>query len=146
MAGTKTYNAQQVIVTFAGIPMSEYGEDEFVRIKRSAPAFELTMGVDGKGTRNQRTDDSATIEVVLMATSPVNAMLTAVHAADKASKNGAGVAPLSIRDANSAGGAELHFAAQAWISAEPEVTYKRGVAERVWTFMTDSLSSVHAGH
>jgi hypothetical protein len=146
MAGTKTYNANQVIVSFAGIAMSEYGEDEFVRIKRTTPAYGLTMSVDGKGTREQNNDDSATIEVVLMATSPVNALLTAVHAADKASKNGAGVAPLSIRDVNSAGGAELHFAAQAWISAEPEVTYKRGVAERVWQFMTDSLSSVHAGH
>lgn len=146
MPGVKTYNANQVIAVFAGITMSELGTDEFIRIKRTNPAFGLTMSVDGKGTREQNNDDSATIEIVLMHTSPANAALTAIHALDKASKNGSGVAPLSIRDVNSAGGAELHFAAQAWISAEPEVTFKRGVAEKVWTLMTDSLASVHAGH
>lgn len=139
-----TYNANQVVVNYAGITMSELGTDEFVRVKRSTAAFSLTMSVDGKGTFEQQNDDSATIEVVLMATSKVNALLTAVHAADKASKNGAGLAPLSIRDLNS--DSELHFAERARITAEPEVTFKRGVAERVWTFMTDSLKSVHGGH
>lgn len=144
MAAVKTYNANQVVVSFAGINMSELGEDEFVRIKRSTPAFGLTMSVDGKGTREQNNDDSATIEVVLMATSKVNVLLTAVHAGDKASKNGAGIAPLVIKDLNS--DTELHRAPQAWISEEPEVTFARGVKERVWKFMTDSLQSVHGGH
>lgn len=144
MAGTKTYNANQVIVTFAGITMRELGADEFVRVKRTTPAFGLTMSVDGKGTREQSNDGSATIEVILLATSSINALLTAVHAADRASKNGAGIAPLQIVDLNSNG--ELHIAEQAWISAEPEVTFKRGVSERVWVFMTDNLRSVHGGH
>jgi hypothetical protein len=146
MPGTKTYNARQVIVTFAGITMSELGSDEFVRIKRTTPAFGLTMSVDGKGTREQNNDKSATIEVILLATSPVNALLTAVHAADTASPNGAGIAPLQIIDLNSKNKSELHHARQAWISAEPEVTFKRGVGERVWVFMTDELISVHGGH
>lgn len=144
MPGPHTYNANQVVVTFAGIPMSEFGEDEFVRIKRNNPAFGLTMSVDGKGTREQNNDDSAVIEVILLATSPINAMLTAVHLGDRASKNGAGIAPLVVKDLNSE--SEIHRAPQAWISAEPEVTFKRGVAERVWTFHTDSLQSVHGGH
>ena len=139
-----THNANQVVATYAGIVMSELGTDEFVRIKRNSPAFNLTMSVDGKGTYEQTNDDSATIEVILMATSPVNALLTAVHAADKASKNGAGLAPLQIKDLNS--DTELHFAEQARIVAEPEVTYKRGVGERIWTFKTESLKSVHGGH
>lgn len=139
-----THNANQVVVTFAGITMSELGQDEFVRIKRRTPAFGLTMSVDGKGAREQSNDDSATIEVTLLATSKVNALLTAVHKADKASKNGQGIAPLAVRDLNSE--TELHFAQEAWIAEEPEVTYKRGVAERTWKFETDSLSSVHGGH
>lgn len=139
-----TYNANQVVAIFAGITMSELGADEFVRIKRNQPAFALTMSVDGKGTREQNNDDSAKIEIVLMATSKVNAQLTAVHAADKASKNGAGVGALVIKDLNS--DTELHAAEQAWISTEPEVTFKRGVGERVWVFETDKLRSVHGGH
>lgn len=145
MPGPATHNANQVIATFAGITMSELGKDEFVRIKRRSPAFNLTMGVDGKrGVRETTNDDSATIEVILLATSPVNKLLSAVHAADKASKNGAGVAPFQVIDLNS--DAELHHAQAAWISAEPEVTYARGVGERVWVFETDNLTSVHSGH
>lgn len=140
----KTYNADQVVVTFAGITISEKGEDEFVRIRRNSVAFELTMGVDGAGVREQQNNDSAQIEIVLLATSRVNGLLTAVHLADKASKNGAGVAPFSCTDKNAL--AELHFAEEAWIRAEPEVTYARGVGERTWILETDALRSVHSGH
>jgi len=144
MPGTTTHNANQVIVTFAGIEMRELGKDEFVRIKRRTPAFGTTVGVDGKAVREQNNDDSATMEVILMATSPTNKLLTAVHEGDKASKNGAGIAPFQVNDLNS--DEELHFAEEAWISTVPEVTYARGVGERVWVFETGKLRSVFGGH
>jgi hypothetical protein len=144
MAGTPTYNANQVLVQWAGITMSEKGKDEFVRIKRRTTAFTTTVGVDGKPVREQNNDDSATIEVLLMATSPVNKTLWERHEADKASANGAGIAPLSIKDLNS--NEELHFAEESWISTVPEVTYARGVGERVWVIETGKLRQVFGGH
>jgi hypothetical protein len=144
MSDTPTYNADQVLVQFAGITMSEKGKDEFVRIKRTTPAFTKTVGVDGKVVREQTNDDSATVEVILMATSPINDLLTAVHEGDKASKNGAGIAPLHIKDLNS--DKELHFAEEAWISTVPEVTFARGVGERVWAIEVARLRQVFGGH
>jgi hypothetical protein len=140
----KTYNADQVKVSFAGIVMHETGADAFVSIKRNAGAFELTMSGDGKGVREQQNNESAQISVTLLMTSSCNALLTAVLAGDKASKNGAGVAPLSVKDLNS--DLEMHFAEEAWIRAEPDVTFARGCGERVWVFETDRLRSVHGGH
>lgn len=144
MAAVKTYNANRVKVIFAGIPMSELGKDEFVRVKYNADAYELSMSVDGKGVRERSNNGSATIEVILLATSTINALLTAVYQGDLAAPNGAGIAPLSIRDLNS--DAEFHFAAEAFISKQPDASWARGVGERVWTFQTDDLISVHAGH
>lgn len=139
----KTYSAAQVMVMFAGIRMTETGEDEFVRIKRNKPAFELKMSCDGYGVREQSSDDSAQMEVILLATSSINLLLTGIHAADKFGSYGKGIAPFIIKDLNST--LELHFAAETWIREEPGVTYARGVNERIWTFETDQLSSVHAG-
>lgn len=144
MAGTPTYNADQVLVQWAGITMSEKGKDEFVRIKRKSAGFTMTVGVDGATVREQNNDDSASVEVILLATSPVNKLLTARYEADKASKNGAGIAPLQINDLNS--DEELHFAEEAWISTVPEVTYARGVGERVWVIETGKLRQVFGGH
>ncbi|HEV7717119.1 MAG TPA: phage protein [Steroidobacteraceae bacterium] len=142
----KTYNANQVIVTFAGIEMKELGEDEFVRIKRNKPAYELTMSVDGKGVREQNNDASAQIDVILLHTSIVNAQLTVLHDLDKVSKNGSGQAVLKIIDLNSNAKTELHLAPSAWIREEPEVTFARGVKEKIWKFETDKLVSFHGGH
>ena len=144
MSDTPTYNADQVLVQFAGVTITEKGKDEFVRIKRTTAAFTKTVGVDGKVVREQTNDDSATVEVICMATSPVNKTLTAIHEGDKASKNGAGIAPLSIQDLNS--DEELHFAEEAWIAAVPEVTYARGVGERVWSIECSRLRQVFGGH
>lgn len=140
----KTYNAEQVIFTFGGIPASEYGADTFVEIERMTPAFTSKIGVDGAVVREQQNDDRAKVTVHLLATSRVNALWTAVHLADKASKNGKGVAPLNLLDKNSK--AELHFAEQAWIAEEPKVTFARGVEERLWVFECASLKSVHSGY
>lgn len=144
MAATHTYNADQVIFTFAGIAASEMGEDQFVEIERMTAAFTSKASVDGSVVREQTNDDRAKVSVHLLATSKVNGLWSAVHAADKASKNGKGVAPLSVSDKNAK--AELHFAEQAWIAEEPKVTFARGVGERVWVFECASLKSVHSGY
>ena len=141
---TKTYNAEQVSMSFGGVTASEYGADTFIEIERLTAAFTSKIGVDGSVVREQLNDDRTKVTVHLLATSKVNALWTGIHFADKASKNGKGVAPLSIMDKNAK--AELHFAEQAWIAEEPKVTFARGVEERVWTFECASLKSLHSGY
>jgi hypothetical protein len=143
MGAVKTHNANRVKVIWGGITMQELGKDEFLRIKFNADDYSLAMSVDGQGTRERSNDGSATMEVILLATSATNRLLTAARQTGLALPNGI-IAPFSARDLNS--DAELHFGAETWIKKQPDRSWARGVSELIWTFETDAMDSFHAGH
>ncbi len=141
--GFKVYDADQVRISIAGIPIAGgYADGEFCRIERETEAFTDVVGTDGEVTRSKTKDNRATVTVLLMQTSDSNLLLSALHNTDKLTSGGAGVGPLLIEDGN---GITLHEAAQCWIQNSPDVSYDREPTAREWIIRCANLFDITAG-
>lgn len=138
---SKEYRADQVAVIFGGVLITGKGTDTFVSIEWDSDAYGDTVGVDGEVARHRINDDRATVTITVMATSPSNAALDALHKADKANPNGT-VAPLLIKDNV---GDDLHAAQEAWILREPAAEYGQEAGEREWRIRCAKLVSASLG-
>lgn len=139
----RNYNADEVFFGFGAIKAQELVQGEFIRIQYNKDQLTLVMSNDGKGTRSRSKDKSAKITLTAMQSSPINAALSAILNADLTLPNGAGVAPLAVRDRS---GFSLHAAATAWITKWPDASYDMTAKERVWVFETDDLESFLGGN
>jgi hypothetical protein len=137
--GLKTYNAKQVTVLVSGIPMSGYGDGDFLKIT-TPEKFTYKSGADGGGTRAKNNDYSAVIELTLMQTSPSNSTLSGMVALGE---TGADVGPFMVKD-NS--GFSVHAAQNVWVEKEPVVTYGRQANTLTWTLRTDNLNNLFGGN
>lgn len=128
---TKVYDANEVTLVFAGIPIdSGYADGEFIRIAQESDDFTDVVGTDGEVTRSKTNDRRTTISVILMQSSVGNAALSALNNLDRAANNGAGVGPILIADRQ---GTSVFAAAECWISKPPDVSYDREATAREWT-------------
>jgi hypothetical protein len=140
---TRIYDSNQVQVAFAGIPVQGYADGDFLTITAETDAFTSVVGTDGEVSRSKSNDRRATVEIILMSTSPTNDLLSAVHVADLNSPGGAGVGALLVTDLN---GTSLFTAGNAWVVKAPDVTYGREANERTWTLQVDSLVAFTGGN
>ena len=141
--GFKVYDADQVRISVAGIPITGgYADGEFCRIERETEAFVDIVGTDGEVTRTKTNDNRATVTILLMQTAEANALLSALHNTDKALPGGAGVGPLLIEDGN---GLALHEGAQCWIQKAPDTSYDREATAREWVIRVAKLLDFTAG-
>lgn len=129
--GFKVYDANEVTINFAGLDIdSGYADGEFCRVEQETEDFVDKAGTDGEVTRAKTNDKRTTITILLMQSSDGNAKLSALSNLDRLAGNGAGVAPLLIRDRQ---GTQLFIAAEAWISKPPNISYDREPTAREWT-------------
>lgn len=138
----RTYDPDQIFCSLAGIPISGYADGEFIRVERESPSFEDVVGTDGEVTRSKTNDERATITIKLMQSSPVNALLSALHVSDKNAPGGVGVGAFLLQEI---GGTFVMVAEKAWISKEPDVVFDRTATEREWIIRCAKLVSVHGG-
>jgi len=139
--GLKIYDANEIMINFAGQPLDGgFADGEFVRIE-GEDFFTDVAGTDGEVSRSKSNDKRATITVLLMQTSDGNDVLNAIHEADRIAPNGAGVAPLVVKDLQ---GNSLHLAPEAWITKKPDVSYDREATPREWVFRCAELEN-HVG-
>ena len=111
MPAQKEYNSDQVNISIAGFPIvGGYADGVFLEMEFVNPAFVLTKGTDGEGTRSRSNDRSATIKIHLMQGANGNAVLSALHSLDLLSPNGAGVGAFQVVDQN---GTTIYFAEHA---------------------------------
>ena len=132
----KIYDPQEVSASFAGIPLSGFGEDTFIEITNEAESFVDVVGVDGDVSRSKTGDRRATIKFTLMQTSETNDLLSALAELDDNTPGGAGVGALLIRD-NS--GRAMYEGPQSWIQKPPDVTFGKQAGPRVWTIRVARL-------
>lgn len=137
----KTYAADEMIVTFGPVVMSEFGQDSLVTVEMNEDLFTLQMGADGRGVRSKTSNRSARITVTLMQSSASNDLLSAIAQLD--SQSNEGVFPLMIKDGS---GRSIHTAESAWITRAPTAEYGREAGEREWIFETDRLDSFVGGN
>ena len=140
---TRIYDANQVQVSFSGVPVQGYADGDFLTITTESDAFSSKAGTLGDVARSKTNDRRATIEIILMQTSPTNDLFSAIHVADLNSPGGAGVGAFLVVDLN---GTSLYAAGNAWIKRSPDPTFGRESGERTWTLEVDVLQDFTGGN
>lgn len=139
----KLYNLKKIAITFGAVVLNQhFAEDGALAIAKNSADFMLVMSADGKGTRYVTNDDSAKMTLKLMQTSPLNAILSAIRAADKLAPNGAGISPWTCKDNL---GTSLYLAAEAFLSTPPNPEFNKSPTSREWLFETDLLVDFTGG-
>jgi hypothetical protein len=142
--GFKVYDADEVTVSIAGLPIdSGYDDGEFCRIEQEADDFTDKAGTDGEVTRSKTNDRRATCSIILMQSSDGNALLSGLNNIDRLAGNGAGVGPFLVRDRQ---GTALYAAAESWISKPPDVSFDREPTAREWTIRVANLERFDGGN
>lgn len=137
----RTYDPKKVIITFGAVVLTGYAEGTFVTIARSGDLFEKTKGADGGVDRVNKNAFDYAVTATIRQTSPTNAVLSAIAAADQISN--AGVLPLVVRDLN---GTTLFTAAQAWIAKDPDDEFSDTISDREWRFDTGPAAKLTGGN
>lgn len=132
------YNPDNYSVTYNGIPIEGFAEDDFINIEMDTEGFSDEIGSDGHVVRYKNCDQRATVTFSLMANSPTNAVLSAMHQADLKMPSGFGVGPLLVRDTQ---GASIFAAPQAWVQGFPKATLGKKVGNREWKIRVAKLES-----
>jgi len=139
---TRIYDANEVQISFAGVPVTGFADGDFLTITHASDAFASVVGTDGNVARSRTSDRRADIEIRLMSTSPTNALLSAIATVDQNTPGGAGVGAFLCADLN---GTSLYAAGNTWIKRKPDITYGREANERVWVFECDDLRDFTGG-
>lgn len=141
---TKLYDAAQVTVVLANIPIdSGYDEEDFLAIDQYEDDYILVVGADGSTTRCRTNNLSASVKLKLMQTSAGNSFLGALRTAGLLAANGADIGPMLVRDRLS--GVCMYTGSECWIARPPEVVYGKKSTPREWTFHVPELIRVDAG-
>jgi hypothetical protein len=127
----KTYDPLKVIITFGSVPIGGYANGTFISVKANSDRYTEKVGADGEILRSRKHDDTHSVDITLMKSSPSNTYLTTVMNMDKLANMG--IRTLSITDLS---GGSLHFWPQAWISKDPDVTYDEEGADIPWHIET----------
>lgn len=127
----RTFDPKKIIIAFGATVLSGFPEGTFIKIARNGNAFEKSKGADGSVDRVNKNAYDFQVVATLKQTSPVNALLSGILAADQLSN--VGVLPLTIKDLN---GDTLFEAPQAWIAKDPDAEFSDGLSNREWTFET----------
>ncbi len=140
----KIYDSNQVSIMFAGRPISGgYADGEFVRVEFSNDGFTKVIGTDGEVTRSKSNDQSARVTISLMQSADANNILSALFNLDVLTPNGAGVAPIYIRDRS---GLSLYEGESAWIVKMPDSSFDKGPTARQWLIDVANLKAFVGGN
>lgn len=144
MADMKVYDADQVSISVAGVPVEKgYADGEFLRVEQEADDFLDVVGTDGEVTRSKSNDRRATVTILLHQSAEANDLLSALSNLDRNTPNGAGVGPLLVRDR---GGRAIYTAEKCWISRPPDVSFDRQATSREWTLRAADLIRTDGGN
>ena len=141
---TKTYDADQVVLVVAGVPInSGFSDGEFLRIVNESDSFTDKAGVDGEVTRSKTNDFRGTITVILGQTSDHNQLFSTLINLDRTLPNGGGMFPVSVKDLQSQG--TVAAGVEAWFVRDPDAAYGRESSDREWTIRVGKLGRFDAG-
>lgn len=144
-ATVRTYDPSMVRVALSPISgiltLAGYGDGTFIKINRSGAAFEKKKGADGTVDRINKCAYDFEVEITLKRTSPINALLSGLLAADQFSNEG--VFPMSIKDDS---GNSLFEASQAWIEKDPDLEYADSLGNITWKIATGIGANLIGGN
>lgn len=137
--GTRTYDPAYIVCSVLGIPISGYADGTFVKAERSEDAFKTHVGAGGEVARARSRNMTGKVTFTLLATSPVNDLLSAASHLDELT--GQGVGRVFIKDVN---GTTLVLGANSWIVKPAAVEFGKEVTNREWVVECSYLY-LHSG-
>lgn len=120
-----TYDPKSVSLIIGGLPITGFAEDSFIEIERDEELYTTEAGADGEITRSKVVSDTATCRVTLQQSSRDNAILSALHTADRLSN--AGITPFLFQE-----GLNVVAGAQCWVQKLPTLEYGKTAGGRQW--------------
>lgn len=132
----KEYNASEVAMSFAGIPITGLADGEFVTIEMDTDDFGDVVGSDGEVASFRTNDRRAKVTFKLLQTSAAISRLMALSNADLAAINGAGVGALMVENLSTG---ERWEAPEARIMKQPNVSLGREVGSREFVIRAYNL-------
>ena len=144
----RTFDPSKVIVAIAGVGViSGFADGTFVKVTRTGSAFEKKRGAAGEIDRINKNAYDFEVEITLKQTSPYNAVLSGLLAADQLSNQG--IFPLTITDTSassvSATPPSVFTAPSAWIEKDPDVDYADSLKNHMWKIATGVGANFIAG-
>lgn len=136
----KNYSLDDIHVSFNGYLVNRGLIS--VSVAQENDAFDYTVGSGGEVARIRRVDFRAKVTVTLMGTSPDNAILSALHEADRRSPNGLGVGVLYVQQGN-----DVFVAEKAWLAKAPDRAFEaESIGNAEWVFQCADLKRIDAGN
>jgi hypothetical protein len=138
---TRTYDPGQHFVSFAGIPLTGFADGTYIVVERMSEAFTSVSGADGEVARVRLRDKRGSFKVTLIASSPINDVLSAIATKDEL--DGSGIGIFNIADGN---GTTIVNAPNAWIKKRPSTEFSKELPKREWEFECDDLELFVGGN
>jgi hypothetical protein len=139
----KTFDPDNMLIAFAGIPISGYAKGSFITLAQNTESFVTLTGVDGETIRIKVGDNSFTVTVKLLQSSDSNAVLSAIHLSDLEAANGAGVGIFAMSDLS---GTTVLASAESFIMGYPESDFDDAGTTREWKFFCNNPTVVVGGN
>ncbi len=129
-----TYDPSATQIILGATPMSGFADGTFVSVEQDEDSFSTKTGADGEVARAKRVGRTGTMKLTLLATSIMNAVLSAYNAADT-------VFPVLVKE-----GASIVFASDGWV--QKPAAFERGtdVADCEWTIRLKNVAITHGGN
>lgn len=138
-----TYDPTEQIVIFGGIQIDGYGPGSFIKASRDEEGWTFQPSNSGGGSRSRNPNKAGKLVFTLLASSPANALLSAIAVTDELTAEGIGECLVKDRSTGDSGAS--CFAQNAWIIKHPDYERMKEVGEIEWTIQTDELQVKHAG-
>lgn len=136
------YSPEDVTVLLLGIkPIEGFSEGTFIKISKDVPSYTTSRSSDGKIARKYDNDDTYTITLTLMSTSPSNEVLDAWFKADRITR--VAKLPIIIKDQL---GSTLFTSTTTWIESPADVDFGTTITDRVWTLRSSQAVLINGGN
>lgn len=136
------YSPEDVTVLLLGVkPIEGFMQGTFIEITKDVRSFGTSRSADGKVARKYDNDDTYTIQLTLMSTSPSNEVLDLWHKADRVSRMAK--LPIIIKDQL---GSTLFSSTTTWVESPADVSFATEITPRVWTLRSSQGILVNGGN
>lgn len=130
--GIGEHDARQFAITFCGVLLDGFGEDDVITIEPNADHRSLVVGADGHAVSSKLSDKSAIATLTLMQTSSAHRALLALLALDEATPGGSAVGPFEMKDLING---DVDSSEVAWIMRRPDRAIAKEAGEYEWKFL-----------
>jgi hypothetical protein len=135
-----SFDPKEYTLAVGGQPVDGYMPG--TGIEWLADAFNDVSGMTGLVSRGRMHDRRATLTITLQHTSQWNVILSGLHNADIAARNGAGIVSMFLRDKQ---GFTVVEAARCWVVKFPNVQVATEVTPRAWVLRLAKANAVSVG-